>query len=232
MIIQDITLRNFRNYREMTLLPHEGVNLFFGANGSGKTNLLEAIHYCALGKSHRITGDQSAVRMGESFGVCDVTVLTGGVRRKISIRLVPNDLNKKTIMIDGKRIQRFSDMMGCLQCVIFSPEDLGLIKEGPSLRRRYLDMMISQINRGYFIALQQYRSGLEQRNALLRNLRVNNGIGKNLLPDFEQAMAGRLRRLSPGGSKLWNCSVSWVPKPIEIFPGWSRKNSGSAIIPP
>ena len=85
MIIQDITLRNFRNYREMTLLPHEGVNLFFGANGSGKTNLLEAIHYCALGKSHRITGDQSAVRMGESFGVCELTVKTGGVYRKISI---------------------------------------------------------------------------------------------------------------------------------------------------
>ena len=202
MIIQDITLRNFRNYREMTLLPHEGVNLFFGANGSGKTNLLEAIHYCALGKSHRITGDQSAVCMGESFGVCDVTVLTGGVRRKISIRLVPNDINKKTIMIDGKRIQRFSDMMGCLQCVIFSPEDLGLIKEGPSLRRRYLDMMISQINRGYFIALQQYRSGLEQRNALLRNLRVNNGIGKKLLPDFEQAMAGPAAAIVAGRIKI------------------------------
>ena len=202
MIIQDITLRNFRNYREMTLLPHEGVNLFFGANGSGKTNLLEAIHYCALGKSHRITGDQSAVRMGESFGVCELTVKTGGVYRKISIRLVPNELNKKTILIDGKRIQRFSDMMGCLQCVIFSPEDLGLIKEGPSLRRRYLDMMISQINRGYFIALQQYRSGLEQRNALLRNLRMNGGTGKNLLPDFEQAMAGPAAAIVAGRSKI------------------------------
>ena len=67
MIIQDITLRNFRNYREMTLLPHEGVNLFFGANGSGKTNLLEAIHYCALGKSHRVTGDQSVIRIGETI---------------------------------------------------------------------------------------------------------------------------------------------------------------------
>ena len=201
MIIQDITLRNFRNYREMTLLPHEGVNLFFGANGSGKTNLLEAIHYCALGKSHRITGDQSAVRMGEQFSVCDVTVLTGGVRRKISIRLVPNDINNKTILIDGKRIQRFSDMMGCLQCVIFSPEDLGLIKEGPSLRRRYLDMMISQINRGYFIALQQYRSGLEQRNALLRNLRVNGGSGKSLLPDFERAMAGPAAAIVAGRKK-------------------------------
>ena len=189
MRIEEITLRNFRNYREMTLLPHEGVNLFFGANGSGKTNLLEAVHYCALGKSHRVTGDQSVVRIGETFGVCEVTVTAGGVRRKITIRLVPNEINKKTITIDSRKIQRFSDMMGCLQCVIFSPEDLGLIKEGPSLRRRYLDMMISQINRGYFIALQQYRSGLEQRNAMLRNMRGNSGDGKEILEVFEQAMA-------------------------------------------
>ena len=190
MRIEEITLRNFRNYRETTLLPHEGVNLFFGRNGAGKTNLLEAIHYCALGRSHRITSDQSAVRIGEPFGVCEVAVTSGGVRRKITIRLVPNEINKKTILIDSRKIQRFSDMMGCLQCVIFSPEDLGLIKEGPSLRRRYLDMMISQVNRGYFIALQQYRAGLEQRNALLRNLKANGGAGKNMLDVFEQAMAG------------------------------------------
>ena len=189
MKIEEITLRNFRNYRETTLLPHEGVNLFFGANGSGKTNLLEAIHYCALGKSHRVTGDQSVIRIGETFCVCEITVITGNVRRKISVHLVPNEQNKKTIMIDFRKIQRFSDMMGCLRCVIFSPEDLGLIREGPSLRRRYLDMMISQLNRGYFIALQQYRTGLEQRNALLRNIRTGGGSGGNVLEVFEQAMA-------------------------------------------
>ena len=154
MIIEKILLRNFRNYDEMTLLPHEGVNLFFGPNGSGKTNLLEAVHYCALGKSHRISGDQNTVRFGESFGLCELTVRSASSRRKISVQLVPGDSNKKSILIDGKKIKRFSDMMGCLQCVIFSPEDMGLIREGPSFRRRYLDMMISQINRGYFIALQ------------------------------------------------------------------------------
>ena len=189
MVITKLSLRNFRNYEETVLTPHEGVNLFFGANGSGKTNLLEAVHYCALGKSHRITGDQSAVRIGESFAVCSVSVMTGGVRREITVRLVPNELNKKVILIDGKPIRRFSDMMGCLQCVIFSPEDLGLIREGPSMRRRYLDMMISQVNRGYFIALQQYRSGLEQRNALLKNMRANAQDGSGMLDVFEQAMA-------------------------------------------
>ena len=188
MIIDKLTLRNFRNYEETVLTPHEGVNLFFGANGSGKTNLLEAVHYCALGKSHRITGDQSAVRIGESFAVCGVSVMTGGVRREITVRLVPNELNKKVILIDQKPIRRFSDMMGCLQCVIFSPEDLGLIREGPSMRRRYLDMMISQVNRGYFIALQQYRSGLEQRNALLKNMRATGQNNTGMLDVFEQAM--------------------------------------------
>ena len=189
MIIEKLTLRNFRNYEDTVLTPHEGVNLFFGANGSGKTNLLEAIHYCALGKSHRITGDQSVVRIGESFAVCGVSVCTGGVRREITVRLVPNEVNKKVILLDQKPIRRFSDMMGCLQCVIFSPEDLGLIREGPSLRRRYLDMMISQVNRGYFIALQQYRSGLEQRNALLKTMRQNASDYTGMLEVFEQAMA-------------------------------------------
>ena len=189
MKIENIRLSHFRNYPELTLTPHESVNLFFGANGSGKTNLLEAVHYCALGKSHRITGDQSAVRIGESFAVCGVSVTTGGVRREITVRLVPNELNKKVILVDQKPIRRFSDMMGCLQCVIFSPEDLGLIREGPSMRRRYLDMMISQVNRGYFIALQQYRSGLEQRNALLKNIRATGQNNPGMLDVFEQAMA-------------------------------------------
>ena len=189
MKIETLSLRNFRNYESVTLAPHEGVNLFFGANGSGKTNLLEAVHYCALGKSHRAAGDRNVVRIGEAFASCGVSVRSGGVRREITVRLVPNDTVRKAILLDQKQIRRFSDMMGCLQCVIFSSEDLGLIREGPSMRRRYLDMMISQVNRGYFIALQQYRSGLEQRNALLKNLRANPRESAGLLEVFEQAMA-------------------------------------------
>ena len=189
MIIEKLTLRNFRNYDDIVLTPHEGVNLFFGENGSGKTNLLEAIHYCALGKSHRITGDQSAVRIGETFSVCDVRILTKGIHREITVRLIPNEQNKKTVLLDQKQIKRFSELMGCLQCVIFSPEDLGLVREGPSLRRRFLDMMISQINRNYFIALQQYRSALEQRNALLKRIGRNLEKNQGMLDVFEQTMA-------------------------------------------
>ena len=189
MQIEELKLKNFRNYRELTLCPHPGVNLFFGRNGSGKTNLLEAIHYCSLGRSHRITNDINVVKNNESFALSSVSILNSLGRRKIDVRFHPDEMLKKTILIDDKKIARFSDMMGCLCCVIFSPEDLGLIKEGPSQRRRYLDMMISQISRPYFVALQQYRTGMEQRNAMIRNIRTTGSGNMSLLSAFEETMA-------------------------------------------
>ena len=189
MKIEKIRLSHFRNYSELTLYPHESVNLFFGPNGSGKTNLLEAVHYCALGKSHRTASDQNVIQSGEKEALCRVSVRGRAARQEISIHLSQQEAQRKTIQIDQKRVARFSELMGCLQCVIFSPEDLGLIREGPSLRRRYLDMMISQMNRGYFVALQQYRAGMEQRNAILKNLRINPGADRRMLDAFENAMA-------------------------------------------
>ena len=189
MLIEELKLKNFRNYSELTLHPHPGVNLFFGRNGSGKTNLLEAIHYCSLGRSHRISNDANAVKNGEAFALSSVSIRNSLGQREIAVRFHPDETQKKSILLDGKKIAKFSDMMGCLRCVIFSPEDLGLIKEGPSLRRRYLDMMISQINRGYFIALQQYRTCMDQRNALIRNLRANSYADTSMLSAFEETMA-------------------------------------------
>ena len=190
MLIEELKLKNFRNYRELTLRPHPGVNLFFGRNGSGKTNLLEAVHYCSLGRSHRISNDANAVKNGEAFALSSVAIRNALGRREISVRFHPDEAQKKAILIDRKKIAKFSELMGCLRCVIFSPEDLGLIKEGPSLRRRYLDMMISQINRGYFIALQQYKAAMEQRNAVIRNIRMNAAADASVLSAFEETMAG------------------------------------------
>ena len=189
MLIEELKLKNFRNYSELTLHPHPGVNLYFGRNGSGKTNLLEAIHYCSLGRSHRISNDANAVKNGEAFALSSVSIRNSLGQREIAVRFHPDETQKKSILLDGKKIAKFSDMMGCLRCVIFSPEDLGLIKEGPSMRRRYLDMMISQINRGYFIALQQYRTCMDQRNALIRNLRANSYADTSMLSAFEETMA-------------------------------------------
>jgi len=147
------------------------------------------VHYCSLGRSHRITNDANVVKNGETFALSSVCVRNALGERQVAVRFHPGEVQKKEIMIDQKKISKFSDMMGVLRCVIFSPEDLGLVKEGPSLRRRYLDMMISQVNRGYFIALQQYKAGMDQRNAVIRNLRANAYGDASVLSAFEEAMA-------------------------------------------
>ncbi len=188
MKIREINLVQFRNYERLTLRPKDGINLFFGKNGSGKTNLLEAIHYCALGKSHRINNDQNAVMNGYREASCALDIQGRMSGFHIRLKLQPEETVKKSVWIDQKKVRKFSEMMGCFQCVIFSPEDLGLIREGPAVRRRFLDMMISQVNRKYFIALQQYRAAMEQRNAILRLCRQTGRKPDPAVEDFEAIM--------------------------------------------
>ena len=168
MQIETIRLRDFRNYHSLILTPHPGVNILLGQNGSGKTNLLEAVHYCALGRSHRTGLDREVVRKGAMMAASGVTLRKKSGKTEIAVKLTPSEARKKTVFIDCKRAERISALMGHVQCVIFSPEDLMLVKEGPAIRRRMLDMMLSQLSTAYFSALQQYQKALEQRTALLR----------------------------------------------------------------
>lgn len=189
MTIEKMELIHFRNYEKLELQPHPEINLFFGENGSGKTNLLEAIHFCSLGKSHRLSQDANAVLIGEKAAAVRVEVRSRLSRSRIEIRISPGEENIKSVWIDGNRASRLSEMMGLLRCVIFSPEDLNLIREGPAVRRRFLDMMISQISRPYFIALQQYRTAMNHRSAILRTARLENRPVSGMIEDFEQAMS-------------------------------------------
>jgi len=197
MIIDSIKLRDFRNYGEVELRPHPEVNILFGQNGSGKTNLLEAIHYCALGRSHRTSQDREVVRKGADIGAIGVQVRKNGVRMDIQVKLTPGEVRKKAIFVDRKRANRLSDLMGHVQCVIFSPEDLMLVKEGPSVRRRYLDMMLSQLSTAYFTALQQYQKALDQRNALLRDAKKGCRLDHAMMDAFEEAMAQQCAVIVP-----------------------------------
>jgi len=197
MIIDSIKLRNFRNYGEIEIHPHQGVNILFGQNGSGKTNLLEAIHYSALGRSHRTSQDREVVRKGAEMGAIGVQLHKSGVRMDIQVKLTPEEIRKKSIFVDRKRANRLSDLMGHVQCVIFSPEDLMLVKEGPSIRRRYLDMMLSQLSTAYFTALQQYQKALDQRNALLRDAKKGGRLDHGMMDAFEDAMAQQCAVIIP-----------------------------------
>lgn len=202
MIIEELKLHDFRNYGELILRPHPGVNLLFGQNGSGKTNLLEAIHYCALGRSHRTSQDREVIRKGAAMSAVGVLVRKETSRCDVAVKLTPGENRKKQVFLDRKRAPRLSDMMGRLQCVIFSPEDLMLIKEGPAIRRRYLDMLLSQMSTGYFVALQQYHKALEQRNALLREGKKGARVDQAMMEAFEDAMATPCQTIIPMRRKV------------------------------
>ena len=188
MRIKALKLKQFRNYDALELTLDPGVNLFFGPNGSGKTNLLEAVHYCALGRSHRTAQDREVIARDREMGACGVSIQRRDGVHDVAVKLLCAGEKRKQVFLDGKRIPRLAQMMGMLQCVIFSPEDLLLVKDGPAARRRFLDMLLSQLSTQYFLALQGYQQALRQRNALLRQFRQGPVPSVAFLP-WEEAMA-------------------------------------------
>ena len=163
-----IKLTNFRNYPSLSLPLHPGVTVLHGPNGSGKTNLLEAMHLLSLGRSHRTQQDREMVTAG-----CDRTIVQGDTQRsdgghEIEIQLYPHQKPHKKLLLYKKPAQRIGDLMGHATVVMFSPEDIRIVRDGPAARRRFVDMQLSQIRPGYLRMLKTYLSVLESRNALLK----------------------------------------------------------------
>lgn len=174
-----IHLQNFRNYESLTLDVEPGINVFFGENGQGKTNLLEAVYLCACARSHRTSRDADLIRKGADGYSAGVRFLDArGYEDEITVtylEAVPGDPQRgratRSVTRDDVKLHRIADMMGVFNAVIFAPEDLMLVKEGPSNRRRYLDILISQVRPSYFYELQVFQKVLQQRNRLLKNFR-------------------------------------------------------------
>lgn len=178
MVIRQLRLQDYRNYPCVAFSPSEGITVFHGVNGAGKTNLLEAIHLCCLGRSHRTSQDRELIRQGSAWGSVQLQVMRDDGRHEVMVKLWAQQKRAKQIALNGKPAARIGEMMGHVNCVMFSPEDLELIKEGPALRRRFMDMQLSQLRPSYFYALQKYASTLNQRNALLRAMAAP-GANKN-----------------------------------------------------
>lgn len=168
MRITGLRLRDFRGYRQLLLTPPPGVTVLVGENGAGKTNLLEAVHLCCLGRSHRTANDREMIRQGQETAAVQLTVSRTDGTHDVGVRLFENARRRKIVYVNGKTAVRMGELMGHATCVIFSPEDLSLVKDGPQARRRFLDMLLSQQQRAYFYALQAYMNALKQRNALLK----------------------------------------------------------------
>ena len=166
MVIERVRLNNYRNYDALNFAPGPGVNIITGENAQGKTNAVEAIFLCAFGRSHRTTRDSELVKNGCAGGYVGLKIKSNQGAHAIEIKL--RDGMRKEIYIDTLKAARTGELMGVLNVVMFSPEDLQLIKEGPALRRRFMDMEISQLHPSYYYHLQQYNAALKQRNALLK----------------------------------------------------------------
>jgi DNA replication and repair protein RecF len=168
--LKRLQLRNHRNYAHLDLVPGPGVNVFIGPNGQGKTNLLEAVAMLALSSSPRARREIELVGPAGPAARIDAHVEAHDRRLEVSIALqVEGDRARRTIEVDGVR-RRGVDLPGNFRVTLFWPDDLGLVKAGPELRRRFLNQMLVQIEPGYARALAALRRVLEQRNSLLKRI--------------------------------------------------------------
>ena len=172
MYIKNISLINYRNYESLQLNLSRNVNVFKGDNAQGKTNILEAVYYCAFAKSHRTSRDKELIKWNNENAYISILVGKSRLDKKIDINILRN--GKKAIKVNSIKVSKIDELFGSFNVVMFSPEDLKVIKESPSLRRRLLDMEISQINKKYYFNLVQYNKVLNERNTLLKNRTLDN----------------------------------------------------------
>ena len=169
MLVSGISLNNYRNYRETQADFHPMLNIITGRNAQGKTNILEAIFYTVTGKSHRTGFDTELIFWGEKF----FRIILYGERfsGRVKIEISTRSDGKKILKVNGQPRKKLSDLIGIINAVLFSPEDMMLVKGGPSVRRRYLDIEISQVSSYYCHCLANYNRILSQRNSLLKAVR-------------------------------------------------------------
>ncbi|MEN1760070.1 DNA replication/repair protein RecF [Anoxynatronum sibiricum] len=171
MMVESVMLSQFRNYESLQLAFHPGINLILGENAQGKTNLLEALYLCAALRSFRTRRDSEFIRFGASQGYLKMNLVTtqGDDKNHHQMEMMFRPDQKKRVKRNGISQQRISDVMGTFKAVLFSPEDLKIVKDSPSERRQFMDSEMVQVSPRYYHTLLQYQKIMKQRNQLLKN---------------------------------------------------------------
>ena len=178
MIIKSLELSDFRNYDSLSINFDKGTNILYGNNAQGKTNILEAIYVCATTKSHKSSKDKDMVNFDKEEAHIRTYMEKDLYEKKIDMHLRKN--KTKGIAIDGQKIKKASELLGILNVVFFSPEDLNIIKNGPAERRRFVDMELCQLDSFYLYNLNHYNKIINQRNKLLKDLYLNPSLKDTL----------------------------------------------------
>lgn len=174
MVIKSLELKNYRNYHELFIDFSSGTNLLYGDNAQGKTNILEAIYIGATTKSHRGSKDREVIRFHENESHIQIHFKKQDMNHQLDMHLKKN--KTKGVAIDKIPIRKSSDLLGQIPVIFFSPEDLKIIKNGPSERRKFLDIELSQMEKLYLYHLSKYNKVLVQRNNLLKQIRYDDKL--------------------------------------------------------
>ena len=184
MYIKKIKLKNFRNYEEQEIDLNKNINIFYGDNAQGKTNILESIFICSMGKSFRSKKDQELIKFDKENSLIELEYEKIDRTGKIKIDIG----DKKLIYINGIKAKKLSEILGNVNVVIFSPDDINILKNGPASRRKFLDIMISQLRPLYVYNLNLFLKTLEQRNNYLRQIKFEKK-SQDLLDIWDEKLA-------------------------------------------
>ena len=178
MIIKSLELADFRNYDSLHIDFSKGTNILYGDNAQGKTNILEAIYLSATTKSHKGSKDKDIVNFDKEEAHIRTYLEKDSMEIRVDMHLRKN--KTKGIAIDGQKIKKAAELLGLLNVVFFSPEDLSIIKNGPAERRRFVDMELCQLDQFYLYNLNHYNKIVNQRNKLLKDMYFNPSLRETL----------------------------------------------------
>lgn len=173
MYFENIHIKDFRNYHEQDVKFDRNINIILGENAQGKTNLLEALYITSLGRSFRTSKDSELIRFGSDIAKVSTVLKKDGEKLSIDIGYYKN---KKGIKIDGVKINKISELLDHVYVVIFSPDDMRIVKDEPEKRRKFIDRELCQMKPVYFDSLMRYKKTLAQRNSLLKSEFPDEGV--------------------------------------------------------
>ena len=183
MWIEKIKLKNFRNYENQEIILNKNINIFYGENAQGKTNIIESIFLSSIGKSFRTSKDSELIKFGQNDTFLEFDFQNS--KREGNIKI--NISNKKNIFLNKIKLKKLSELLGNIHTVIFTPDDINILKQGPQMRRKFLDIMISQLRPNYMHVFSLYYKALEERNNYLKKIKTENA-DENLLELWDEQL--------------------------------------------
>lgn len=187
MYLESLTLKDFRNFGDVQTHFDPYINVFLGQNAQGKTNMLEAIYFLALTRSHRTSSDKELIKFGSKFAGLQGKVHKSQIEVELKLRLTAKG---KKAWVNRLEQKKLSNYVGQMNAILFSPEDLALVKGAPALRRRFMDLEFGQINPEYLYFSSQYRQVLQQKNNYLKQISMGKAKDEVFLDVLSDQLAG------------------------------------------